>query len=196
MREKTKGGPLRARPAHTFDVERQLAGMSPITPSIKYAMLMSSSNVWLTPAARTSLPLLSLIGPVNCEPGVAFSFSSSVAIAARVSSERYFLAGVILAGIGGFALIFINLAVGIIGSSEDPRNLVFYAIPALGFLGAIVGRFKSTILIRLLMVMAAVQLSAAFLAPIDMVRIMIPFTGLFVGLWLSSAFLIRRATHP
>jgi hypothetical protein len=46
------------------------------------------------------------------------------------------------------------------------------------------------------MIMAAIQLSAAFLAPIDMMRIMIPFTGLFVGLWLSSAVLIRRATHP
>ena len=45
VRDKTKGGPLRARPTHTFDVERQLAGMSPITPSIKYAMLMSSSKV-------------------------------------------------------------------------------------------------------------------------------------------------------
>jgi hypothetical protein len=86
--------------------------------------------------------------------------------------------------------------VGIIGGSEDPRNLLFYTIPALGFLGAIVGRFKSTVLVRLLMIMAAIQLSAAFLAPIDMMRIMIPFTGLFVGLWLSSAVLIRRATHP
>jgi hypothetical protein len=120
----------------------------------------------------------------------------TVELAARASSERYFLAGVVLASIGGFALIFINLAVGIIGGSEDPRNLLFYTIPALGFLGAIVGRFKSTVLVRLLMIMAAIQLSAAFLAPIDMMRIMIPFTGLFVGLWLSSAVLIRRATHP
>jgi len=120
----------------------------------------------------------------------------TVELAARVSSKRYFLAGVVLAGIGGFALIFINLAVGIIGSEEDPRNLVYYAIPALGFLGAIVGRFRSTVLIRLLMVMTAIQLSAAFLAPADMVRIMIPFTGLFVGLWLSSALLIQRSTRP
>jgi hypothetical protein len=120
----------------------------------------------------------------------------TVELAARTSSKRYFLAGIALAGIGGFALIFINVAVGIIGSEEDPRNLVFYSIPALGFLGALITRFKSTVLVRLLVIMSAIQLSAALLAPADMVRIMIPFTGIFVGLWLSSALLIQRSTRP
>ncbi|MEY3338358.1 MAG: hypothetical protein RL245_1350 [Pseudomonadota bacterium] len=120
----------------------------------------------------------------------------TVELAARTSSKRYFLAGVVLAGIGGFALIFINVAVGIIGSEEDPRNLVFYSIPALGFLGALITRFKSTVLVRLLVIMSAIQLSAAFLAPVDMRHIMIPFTGIFVGLWLSSALLIQRSTRP
>jgi len=44
--------------------------------------------------------------------------------------------------------------------------------------------------------MAAIQLLAAFLAPIEMMRLMIPFTAAFVGLWLLSAVLIRRSIRP
>jgi len=104
--------------------------------------------------------------------------------------------GVVLAALGGFALIYINLAVGIIGDEQNPRNLVFFAIPALGYVGALIGRFRAPVMIRLLIGMAAVQFSTVLMAPADMLRIMIPFTGLFVGLWLLSALLIRRSIRP
>jgi len=93
-------------------------------------------------------------------------------------------------------LVFINLAVGIIGDEDNPQNLVFFAIPLLGFFGALIGRFKPTPLIRTLIVMAVIQFLTAFMAPVEMTRIMISFTGVFVGLWLVSALLIHRSAHP
>lgn len=121
---------------------------------------------------------------------------STIEFASRASTSGLYRVGVALAALGGFALIYINLAVGIIGDEQNPRNLVFLAIPMLGFLGALVGRFKAAILVKLLVAMAAVQFFSMFMAPTDMLRIMIPFTGLFVGLWLLSALLIRRSIRP
>lgn len=120
----------------------------------------------------------------------------TVELAARTSNHFSYLAGVSLAAVGGLMLVFINLAVGVIGEPDNLRNLAFFAIPLLGFLGALVGHFRPMSLIRVLVVMTVIQISAAFLAPAEMMHVMIPFTGAFVGLWLLSAFLIRRSTHP
>lgn len=120
----------------------------------------------------------------------------TIELAARASTNGLYRAGVALAALSGFVLIYINLAVGIIGDERNPGNLVFLAIPALGFLGALIGRFKAAVLVKLLVIMAAVQVSTVFLAPAHTLRIMIPFTGLFVGLWLLSALLVRRSIRP
>ena len=119
----------------------------------------------------------------------------TVELASRVSTNGLYQAGVALAAAGGFSLVFINLAVGIIGDEQDPRNLVFMAIPVVGFLGELIARFKAAVLVRLLVGMAAVQFFAMFLAPADLMSLMIPFTGIFVGLWLVCALLIRRSTR-
>jgi hypothetical protein len=120
----------------------------------------------------------------------------TIELALRTSTSALYRVGVALAAIGGFLLVFVNLAIGIIGDEQNPKNLIFFAIPALGFLGALVGRFKAALLVKLLVIMAALQLSTIFMAPAELLRVMIPFTGLFVGLWLLSALLIQRSIRP
>lgn len=120
----------------------------------------------------------------------------TIELALRASTSALYRVGVALAAIGGFLLVFVNLAIGIIGDEQNPKNLIFFAIPALGFLGALIGRFKAALLVKLLVIMAALQLSTIFMAPAELLRVMIPFTGLFVGLWLLSALLIQRSIRP
>jgi len=120
----------------------------------------------------------------------------TIELALRASTSALYRVGVALAAIGGFLLVFVNLAIGIIGDEQNPKNLIFFAIPALGFLGALIGRFKAALLVKLLVIMAALQLSTIFMAPAELLRVMIPFTGLFVGLWLLSALLIHRSIRP
>jgi hypothetical protein len=120
----------------------------------------------------------------------------TIELALRTSTSALYRVGVALAAIGGFLLVFVNLAIGIIGDEQNPKNLIFFAIPALGFLGALIGRFKAALLVKLLVIMAALQLSTIFMAPAELLRVMIPFTGLFVGLWLLSALLIQRSIRP
>ena len=124
------------------------------------------------------------------------ALGSTITLAWRASTSGLYRAGVMLAALGGFTLIYINLAVGIIGDEQNPRNLVFFVIPAFGYVGALIGRFRALVMVRLLIGMAAVQFSTVLLAPADILHIMIPFTGLFVGLWLLSALMIRRSIRP
>ena len=45
--------------------------------------------------------------------------------------------------LGAFLLTWMNLAVGIIGNEENPANLMFFAIPVVGMVGALTVRFES-----------------------------------------------------
>ncbi len=171
---------------------------------------MTTRPLWRAPMWLSAAALLAL-------PAIAMQFSNEIAwgledflvvgallaavcgtieLAACASTNGLYRAGVALAALSGFVLIYINLAVGIIGDERNSGNLVFLAIPAMGFLGALIGRFKAAVLVKLLVIMAAVQFSTVFLASAHTLRFMIPFTGLFVGLWLLSALLVRRSIRP
>ena len=63
-------------------------------------------------------------------------------IGARVSSNTAYRTGFGLALLAGFLIIWINLAVGIIGSENNPANLMYGVVLAIGFLGAILVRLK------------------------------------------------------
>lgn len=161
--------------------------------------------MWLSAATLLAIPAVAMQFSKEITWGIEdfavlgallLAFCGTIELAARTSLNRFFVFGVALAAAGGFLLVFINLAVGIIGDEGNPSNLAFFAIPAIGFLGALIGRFRPTILIQLLFAMAAFQLLAVFLAPIEMMRIMIPFTAAFIGVWLLSAMLIRRSIRP
>ncbi len=167
--------------------------------------LIWRAPMWLSAAALLAIPAIAMqfskevawgIEDFTVLAALLLAFCGTIELAARTSMNRLFVAGVALAAAGGFLLVFINLAVGIIGDEGNPRNWAFFAIPTFGFLGALISRFRPKSLVQLLFAMAAIQLLTAFLAPIEMMRLMIPFTAAFVGLWLLSAVLIRRSIRP
>ncbi len=110
---------------------------------------------------------------------------------------------VALALITAFILIWVNLAVGIIGSPDNNANLMFFAILLIGMLGAIKVRFQS---IGMSYVMLLLSLSLILIAAIDMI-FRLGFQGpiwpfdtigascLLALLWFGSALLFRRAAQ-
>lgn len=56
-------------------------------------------------------------------------------------------------------LIWSNLAVGIIGSENNPVNLIYFSIPIIFLSGAIISNFKASGLAKTLNIMAIVQIS-------------------------------------
>lgn len=61
----------------------------------------------------------------------------------RASRSLAYRAGVGLALASAFFLIWINLAVGIIGDEDNPANLMFFGVVLVGIVGAILARFRA-----------------------------------------------------
>ncbi len=100
-----------------------------------------------------------------------------------------------------FLLFWINAAVGIIGSEDEPANLLFGGVLAVAFLGAVVARFRPT---GLAWAMAAAALAQALvpaiastfgLAPTALLwsAEVLALTGIFAAMWLLSAWLFSKA---
>lgn len=69
-----------------------------------------------------------------------------------------------LALLTGFLLIWINSAVGIIGPEDNPANLMYGVVIAIGFFGAITTRLKPEGLSRVLWTMTLAQLLVPVIA--------------------------------
>ena len=117
-------------------------------------------------------------------------------LAARVArSSAYRVAAGVAIGTG-FLLVWINLAVGIIGSEHNPANLMFGGVLAVAIVGARVARLQpggmaralnatalAQVLVALIVLIAGWGYDAAVLA------------GLFAAPWLTSAALFRKAAR-
>lgn len=119
---------------------------------------------------------------------------------ARVRNGPYAIAtGMALAG--AFLLIWINGAVGIIGNEGNPANLMYFAVIAVGFIGAIVARLKPQGMARVLFATAVAQMLVPVIAfvvfqpPFDsgVVKVFI-LNACFVLLFMGSALMFRRAS--
>lgn len=121
----------------------------------------------------------------------------------RASPSIAFRAGVAVAMVATFLLVWINLAVGIIGSEDNPANLMFLGVIALGVAGAFIANFRADGLSRTLLAMAIAQGLAGTVALAarwgstgeNWPQPIVVLTGLFVLLWLGSAWLFHKAAR-
>jgi hypothetical protein len=138
----------------------------------------------------------SAMAPLLGCTGLAVEF-----LAGRACSTSY-RAGAGLGMLAAFLLIWINLAVGIIGSEANPANRVFLLAPALLAVAAIVVRFRPAgmafVMVHSAFALVLVPLAAwIFMRHVplrDLVEAL-GVTGLLATLWLMSAMLFRRAVR-
>ncbi|MDN3919531.1 hypothetical protein [Roseateles violae] len=102
-------------------------------------------------------------------------------------------AAVCVAIAGGFLLVWMNLAVGLIGEPDDPANLMFAGVLLIGLLGAALTRLRPGAMAGVLLAMAAAQALAAGVAALAGWRLPPLASLFFIALWLLSAQLFRRA---
>jgi len=104
--------------------------------------------------------------------------------------------------LGTFLLGWVSGAVGIIGSENQPVNLMYWAIPAVGLIGSLISRFKPRGMVLTLFSVALVQ----FLVPVVALIIspevswgsagvigVFIFNSIFAVLFIISALLFRHA---
>ncbi|MFZ9994559.1 MAG: hypothetical protein ACO3OV_07635 [Steroidobacteraceae bacterium] len=117
----------------------------------------------------------------------------AVELAMRLSSQRSYRLGALLAVGGGLLMVWANLAVGIIGNEENPQNLVFFGVLLVGLIGAVITRCDAAGLARTLRVMAAIQLLIGIGAWASGMAFLPVFTLFYVALWLLAAKLFDQA---
>ncbi len=113
--------------------------------------------------------------------------------------------GVALAA--AFILVWMNLAVGLIGSEDNPANLMYGGVLAIGIIGALIARFQPQGMARALLVTALAQALVPVIAlmigkpQIRSVEILLGVLGvlgvnaIFVVLFIGSALLFRYAAR-
>jgi len=128
--------------------------------------------------------------------GVLLSYE----LAARKRGDTAYRAAVGVALAAAFILVWVNGAVGIIGSEDNDANLMYGGVLAVGVVGAGIARFQPHGMACALFATALAHASVAVIAliaglgapesgPLEIVALNAFFVALFVG----SALLFRRA---
>jgi len=120
------------------------------------------------------------------------SVGVALELAARASRDWAYRAGALIAVAAAFLMTWINLAVGIIGSEDNPRNLLYFAVVAIGLAGAAIARFKPAGMSRAMAVTATAQALVPLIALATAER-MPPLIGVAQVFVLSSVFAVMFA---
>ena len=119
---------------------------------------------------------------------------------ARNSTYRY-AAGAALAT--AFLLLWMNGAVGIIGSENNDANLMYFGVLAIAFVGSVIARFRPAGMARTMYATALAQAAVAAIAviadlgpdspkwPADILIL----TTFFATLWLVAGRLFKNASR-
>ena len=158
---------------------------------------------WSIPALLLLLPLVAMrfTDEVNWTAsdfvfaGVLFgSVGLAFELIVRKSGSFAYRAGAALAVVAAFLTIWVNGAVGMIGSEGNPFNLLFGGVLAIALIGAIVARFEAAGMARAMFAAATAQAAVAALGltsdPLGGV-----FSIAFAAPWLLAAALFWKAAQ-
>lgn len=131
------------------------------------------------------------------------SVGGAFELTVRATGNWAYRAGAGIALLTGFLLIWINGAVGIIGSENDPVNLLFLGVGAIALGGSAIARFRAAGMARAMFAAMLAQTAIAFGALIAGLGATEPpgpigilmLNGIFAGLWLIAGALFRSAAR-
>ena len=123
-------------------------------------------------------------------------------LAARKAGNIAYRAAVGVTLAAALLIVWINLAVGIIGTEDNSANLMYIGVLAVGIIGAIIARFQPHGMSRALFATALAQALVAVIAliarlgyPASPPLEILILNGFFVALFVGSALLFRKAAR-
>ena len=134
--------------------------------------------------------------------GLLIGVGITIELVSRKTGEAAYRAAIGLALGSGLSLVWVNGAVGIIGSEDNEANLMYGGVLVVGAIGAVIARFKPEGMARALFATALAQtlvavialvgrLGAPYSGPLEIVTI----NGFFVALFVGSAVLFSKAAR-
>jgi hypothetical protein len=124
-------------------------------------------------------------------------------LAARKAGHAAYRAAVGVAIAAGFLIVWIALAVGIVGDPGDPADLMYAGVLAVGVIGAVLARGAPRGMVRALsaaalalaVVTVLTLIAGKHQSPISSLGELLGLNGIFLALMLSSAWLFHRAAR-
>ena len=162
---------------------------------------------WGTAAALLAVPLLAgfpwTLSDYVFAAALVAVVGALLEVTARKSGDPWYRAGVAVAVATAFLTVWINGAVGMIGSEGNPANIAFLVVILLAVAGSIAARFEAEGMARAMYVAASGQLAIATFALIYRLGAGEPpyfpavpaLVAMFAAPWIASGLLFRRAAR-
>ena len=115
-------------------------------------------------------------------------------LAVRASPNGYYRGGAATAIAASFLTIWVNGAVGMIGSEDNPYNLFFFTPVGAALIGSVLARFRPGGMALAMLVASAAQ-GAFAIGGMSADMRGGTFSVMFAGLWLLSAAMFRNAAE-
>jgi hypothetical protein len=193
-----------ATPSVAPPVDLEVKALRRIRRSVRRQMVYAA----LGTAALLMIPLLARfpwsLGDFIVMGALLFGTGLTYVLISRLSDSLAYRAAVGLAVAAGFLLIWVNLAVGIIGSEDNPANQLYAGVLLIGFVGAVIARFRPRAMSYVLYAAAIAQMLVPVAAliiwrstldePPGIAGVLI-LNAFFAGLFTLSGALFRRASE-
>ena len=120
------------------------------------------------------------------------SAAGAFELAARMGTGPAHRTAAALAVGAAFCLIWINLAVGMMGSESEPANLIYAGVLLVGLIGAALARLRPAGMARAMVATAVAQgLTAIYALSVGEFEAA-AFSVVLIAAWLTSAALFRK----
>ncbi len=161
--------------------------------------------VWGTAAGLLMIPAIAMQLGAEGVHWTAFDFvvmgtllgscCAAYELATRMSGNTLYRLGFAVAIALGFLLVWINLAVGIIGDEDNLANAVFAGVLLVGAIGALLGQLRAAGMARAMVATGIAQLLAGGYALVlgSMEGGML--SAAFAVMWFTSAALFHKAAR-
>ena len=114
-------------------------------------------------------------------------------LVARMTSNVSYRTAVGIAIVTAFLTVWVNGAVGMLGSEDNPDNLLFGGVLAVGLVGAIIAGFRAQGMALAMDATALAQAAMTAYALVGGYAEVVFHVGFFIFPWLASAQLFRKA---
>jgi hypothetical protein len=141
-----------------------------------------------TEAVDWGLMDFAIAGVLVFGSGLLFEYAST-----RARSVAYTAAVAVAVG-ASLILLWINLAVGMIGDEGNAANAMYLLVLAVALIGTTIARFEPREAMVAMVATAAVHGLVVLIALVAGLRPTLPADAVFIGLWLGSALLFRQAS--
>ncbi|MEA1072607.1 hypothetical protein [Sphingomonas sp. LY160] len=112
----------------------------------------------------------------------------------RRSPNAAYRSGAVVAVLGLFLLVWLNAAVGLIGSENSDANAMYAGVIGVLIVGTILSRLRAAAMVQALVATAIAQAIVGFIAIVWQLGFKGPDI-MFIGIWLASAALFHVSSR-